>query len=195
MNKDWEQLLNINTEGDDDGLSDLHHHRYEPTPYGVLERLLDSGYLNHAKYLIDIGCGKGRIPIFFAQTLGIPTIGIDFDEKLIRIAQTNRLQAKQSDNIQFIYGTAEDYIFTSEDAIYFFNPFSLKIFQKVLAHIIQSYYEHPRLIRLFFYYMDDDMLAYMMMQNEFLFVDEIDCEDLYDHEDSHEHIMIFETYA
>ena len=39
------------------------------------------------------------------------------------------------------------------------------------------------------------MLAYMMMQNEFLFVDEIDCEDLYDHKDSHEHIMIFETYA
>ena len=101
---------------------------------------------------------------------------------------------KQSNHVQFIHGTAEDYTFTNEDAIYFFNPFSLKIFQKVLAHIITSYYENPRFIRLFFYYMDDDMLAYMMMQNEFLFVDEINCEDLYEHEDAHEHIMVFETY-
>ena len=194
MNKDWEHLLNIQTEGDDDGLSDLHHHRYEPTPYAILERLLDSGYLNHAKHLIDIGCGKGRIPIFFAQTLGISTTGIDFDENLIRIAQHNHNESKHRDNIQFICGPAEDYHFTNEDAIYFFNPFSLKIFQKVLAHIINSYYENQRLIRLFFYYMDDDMLAYMMMQNEFMFVDEIDCEDLYEQEDHHEHIMIFETY-
>ena len=194
MNKDWEHLLNIHTEGDDDGLSDLHHHRYEPTPYAILERLLDSGYLNHAKHLIDIGCGKGRIPIFFAQTLGISTTGIDFDENLIRIAQHNHNESKHRDNIQFICGPAEDYHFTNEDAIYFFNPFSLKIFQKVLAHIINSYYENQRLIRLFFYYMDDDMLAYMMMQNEFMFVDEIDCEDLYEQEDHHEHIMIFETY-
>ena len=194
MNKDWEHLLNIHTEGDDDGLSDLHHHRYEPTPYAILERLLDSGYLNHAKHLIDIGCGKGRIPIFFAQTLGISTTGIDFDENLIRIAQHNHNESKHRDNIQFICRPAEDYHFTNEDAIYFFNPFSLKIFQKVLAHIINSYYENQRLIRLFFYYMDDDMLAYMMMQNEFMFVDEIDCEDLYEQEDHHEHIMIFETY-
>ena len=117
MNKDWEHLLNIHTEGDDDGLSDLHHHRYEPTPYAILERLLDSGYLNHAKHLIDIGCGKGRIPIFFAQTLGISTTGIDFDENLISIAQHNHNESKHRDNIQFICGPAVDYHFTNEVAI------------------------------------------------------------------------------
>lgn len=192
MNKDWEQLLNIHTEGDDDGLSDYHHHRYEPTPYEVLERILDSGYLNHTKHLIDIGCGKGRIPIFFAQTLGIQSTGIDFDNQLIMQAKQNQMTSHQS-QIRFIYTKAEDYQFTNEDAIYFFNPFTLQIFRSVLSHIIQSWYENPRLIRMFFYYMDDEMLAYMMSQDIFIFCDEINCEDLYEHEDARENVMIFET--
>lgn len=188
----WEQYFKIDTEGFVDGNSDEHHHRYEPTPYPILEKLLDSGYLNHCHTFIDIGCGKGRVPIFFAYTLGIQSIGIDYDETLIEYANKMLDQTKVKHHVSFMHIKAEDYHFIKEDAIFFFNPFSTTIFQSVLSHIIQSYYEYPRCIRLFFYYMDDDMLAYMMSQNEFIFIDEIDCEDIFQ-DDERERIMIFES--
>lgn len=195
MHKNWDVLLKIQSEEIEEGLSDTYHHRYEPTPYPVLERLLDSGLLNHSTHFIDIGCGKGRIPIFFAQTLGIQTTGVDFDKNLIIQANQNRLKVACKHQIRFIHQKAEDHLFTSEDAIYFFNPFTLNIFQSVLSHIISSWYESPRTIRLFFYYIDDEILAYMMSIHEFIFYDEIPCEDLFANEDHRENIMVFETIS
>ena len=41
--QNWDKLLQIKTTGRDDVNADQYHHPYEPTPYPVLERLLDSG--------------------------------------------------------------------------------------------------------------------------------------------------------
>ena len=48
---DWDQRLQIDTEGMDERLADWHHFRYEPTPYEVLERLLDSGYIHENSHV------------------------------------------------------------------------------------------------------------------------------------------------
>ena len=40
--KEYDDLLRIKTAGNQTGFYDsLHYHRYEPTPYWILERLLD----------------------------------------------------------------------------------------------------------------------------------------------------------
>ena len=61
---EWDKKLNINTEGRDATLEDSHHYPYEPTPYSVLERLVDSDYITCENKVIDYGSGKGRVGFF-----------------------------------------------------------------------------------------------------------------------------------
>ena len=81
------------------------------------------------------------------------------------------------------------------DRIYFFNPFSLPILQKVLAKILEFYYEKMRGIQLFFYYPSDEYISYLMTVEELVFSDEIDCRDLFPGDDSRERIVIFELFS
>lgn len=61
----YDKLLKIKTTGRDDSRSDQYCYPYEPTPYGVLERLAYCGYLGKKNHLIDYGCGKGRVDFFW----------------------------------------------------------------------------------------------------------------------------------
>ena len=76
-------------------------------------------------------------------------------------------------------------------SFYFFNPFSVEILRKVMARILESYYENPREMFLFFYYPDDAYIAYLMTVDELEFYDEIECDDLFGTADPRERIMIF----
>lgn len=89
-------------------------------------------------------------------------------------------------------GNAENYVVPAEvDRVFFFNPFSVEILRKVLTKIEDSYYENPREIQLFFYYPSDEYISELMTVDMLYFVDEIDCRDLFDGENSRERIMVF----
>ena len=45
---------------------------------------------------------------------------------------------------------------------------------------------------LFFYYPDEEYVAYLMTKDELMFVDEIECMDLFEGENKRERILIFE---
>ena len=75
---------------------------------------------------------------------------------------------------------------------YFFNPFSVELLKKVVQRILDSCYEKQREIRLFFYYPSDEYMAYLMTVDELMFVDEIDCMDLFNGKDKRERIVLFE---
>ena len=62
----------------------------------------------------------------------------------------------------------------------------------MMARIIESYYEAPRELFLFFYYPSDEYIAYLMTVDELEFYDEIECEDLFEGNDIRERIMIFQ---
>lgn len=194
MKNDYENILNINTIGLDESLEDLHHNRYEPTPYKVLERLLDSKYIQKDDVFVDVGCGKGRVSFFIHYYIGCDVVGIDYNKNLILKAETNKDTYNQNANIQFIYESIEKYDFTNETCFYFFNPFSEEILRKVIHLIVQSYYKNPRNIKLFFYYPEDSSLAYLMSKDELICIDEIECQDLYETYDERESIFIFEIY-
>ena len=188
----WDAKLHIQTCGRDAARADAYRYPYEPTPYSVLERLSDSGFLDENNLLIDYGCGKGRVGFFLNHKLGCQCCGIEYDERIYVQAMDN-LNAFGGDTVSFHCTHAEDFTVKDADAFYFFNPFSVEILRAVLGQILDSYYADPREMRLFFYYPSDKYVVYLMTNPFLMFVDEIDCSDLFDSNSERERILIFEV--
>lgn len=188
----WDKLLKIKTTGRDDSNSDQYHYPYEPTPYSVLERLANSGFIRKKDVVLDYGCGKGRVDFFLSYQTRAKSIGIEYDERIYASAIENKKQAVSGARVEFALERAENYIVPKEvNCCYFFNPFSVELLRKVVARIIESYYENPREIGLFFYYPSEDYISYLMTVEELEFYDEIPCGDLFEAKDSREQIVIF----
>lgn len=193
--KEWDKKLKIETYGRLDGHADAYHHPYEPTPYCVLERLAESEYIDKESKVLDYGCGKGRVGFFLNYKLGCLVIGIEYEEKICAQARKNLEGYVKGTacRVEFVCQDAKDFPVREADCFYFFNPFSVEILQSVLGKILESYYEKPRSMQLFFYYPSDEYVAYLMTRDELMFVDEIDCSDLFDGENQRERILIFEV--
>ena len=191
----WDRKLKIQTVGRDDSMEDVYHHPYEPTPYSVLERLAESGYIQTDNTVVDYGCGKGRVGFFLQKELGCSSIGVEFDENTWQQAVNNMKTAGYGHDVTFVCADAAVYEVMDGDRFYFFNPFSVEVLRSVLGRILDSYYEDPRAMLLFFYYPDEEYVAQLMTQPELLFVDEIDCVDLFAGNDEREKILIFEVCA
>ena len=191
--KRWDQLLHIKTGGRDDSKADVWHYPYEPTPYCVLERLAKSEYITKENIVVDYGCGKGRVGFFLNHEIGCRTIGIEYDERICQRAMENKESYGTYRKVEFVHSGAEHYDVADADCFYFFNPFSVEILQSVLGKILASYYEAPRPMQLFFYYPNDEYVAFLMTQEELMFADEIDCRDLFEGDNEREKILIFEV--
>ena len=188
----WDKLLQIRTGGRDDTNADEYHHPYEPTPYTVLERMVKSGFFREGDVVLDYGCGKGRVGFFLSYRTKAQTIGIEYDDRIYQNALENQKNAISKVKPDFVLTRAEEYAVPAEvNRCYFFNPFSVEILHTVCARIIESWYEAPRDIFLFFYYPSDEFLAYLMTVEELEFYDEIECEDLFPEKDPRERVMIF----
>ena len=188
----WDKLLQIKTTGRDETNADEYHHPYEPTPYSVLERLVRSELIDEEDVVLDYGCGKGRVDFFLSYRAKAKTIGIEYDEHIYQSAQENLKRVISRVKPRFVHMSAEAYQVPPEvNRCYFFNPFSVEILHKVMARILESYYETPRELFLFFYYPSDEYIAYLMTVDELEFYDEIECDDLFEGNDPRERIMIF----
>jgi SAM-dependent methyltransferase len=188
----WDKLLQIKTTGRDDSNSDQYRYPYEPTPYSVLERLANSGLIRKKDVVLDYGCGKGRVDFFLSYQTKATTIGIEYDERIYQSSLENQKTAVSKARTEFVLARAEEYEVPSEvNRYYFFNPFSVELLRKVMARIIESYYENPREMFLFFYYPSEEYISYLMTVDELEFYDEIECGDLFEGNDPRERIMIF----
>ena len=192
--QNWDRLLHVHTTGRDDSRSDQYRYPYEPTPYSVLERLVNTGMIRKENTLLDYGCGKGRVDFCLTYQTRCHSIGVEYDDRIYEKAMENKQFAVSGERISFVLVNAEEYkVPEAVDRVYFFNPFSLEIFRKTVARIIDSYYEHPREIQLFFYYPSDEYISYLMTVDEFLFLDEISCQDLFEGNDPRERMVVFIT--
>ena len=188
----WDKLLQIKTGGRDDTNADQYHHPYEPTPYAVLERLAASGLFRETDTVLDYGCGKGRVGFFLGYRTRAKTVGIEYDAHIYESAVENRRTTISRVKPDFLLARAEEYQVPPQvSQCYFFNPFSVEILHKVMARIVESWYEHPRDIYLFFYYPADEYVAYLMTVDELEFYDEIECGDLFPGWDERERVLIF----
>lgn len=136
---------------------------------------------------------KRKGGFFLSYQTRCRSIGIEYDERIYKKAIENKEKAISSEKITFKEENAEQFPVPEEvDRIYFFNPFSLEILQKVIHRILESYYEKTREIKLFFYYPSDEYISYLMTIDEIMFSDEIDCRDLFPGNDMRERIVIFD---
>ena len=189
----WDKSLQITTVGRDETNADEYHHPYEPTPYCVLERLAVNGFFGEDDVVLDYGCGKGRVGFFLSHQAKAATIGIEYDPRMYESARENRKSASKRANVEFVLTRAEEYeVPAPVNRCYFFNPFSVEILHKVMARILESYYEHPREVFLFFYFPSEEYISYLMTVNELDFYDEIECDDLFSGNRQRERIMIFQ---
>ena len=188
----WDKRLQIKTIGRDEENADQYRYPYEPTPYSVLERLANSGLIREADVVLDYGCGKGRVDFFLSHQTKARTVGIEYDERIYRSAVNNQKTFASRDNPSFVLTRAEAYEVPPDvNRCYFFNPFSVEILHKVMARVLESYYEDPREVRLFFYYPSEEYISYLMTVDTLEFYDEISCGDLFEGNDPRERIVIF----
>ncbi len=187
----WDKLLKIRTSGRDDSHSGRYNYPYEPTPYSVLERLAGSGFLTKKNVLLDYGCGKGRVDFYLAYQIGCRCVGVEYDERIFAKAIENKENAVSGNKVDIFHEKAENFdIPPQTDRFYFFNPFSIEIFQKVMSMIRCSWYEAPREILLFFYYPFDDYRRTLTSSDGLELLEMIDCRDL-EGDNEKEQIMIY----
>lgn len=189
----WDKLLKIKTSGRDDTKSDCFRYPYEPTPYVVLERLANSGFIRKKDVVLDYGCGKGRVDFFLAYQTGAHCIGVEYDERIIAVARENKNAAVSANKVEILLGNAETFPVPEQvNRCYFFNPFSVEILQTAMTRVLESYYANPRELLLFFYFPSPEYIACLMTMEELDFYDEIDCSDLFEENKDREKIVIFQ---
>ncbi|GKU84476.1 class I SAM-dependent methyltransferase [Niallia sp. NCCP-28] len=166
--KDYEKLLHINTEGYQQGFhKSLHYHRYEPTPYKYLEVLFSEYTLKSSDHVVDFGCGKGRLNFFIHYFFQATVTGVEFNELYYQDALKNRInysyKGKNSmGEIRFELCKAEEYeIAPLDNRFYFFNPFSIQIFIKIINNILYSLERNKRDIEIILYYPSDEYCLYL----------------------------------
>ena len=157
----WDGKLNISTESVDYSLEDDQNYGYDPTPYIVLERLVQLDLLKEDDVVVDYGCGMGRVGFFINSQVGCKVVGIDHSERLLEKANENLKSYGGSEGVVFVHAKAEEYLPDGANCLYFFNPFSSHIFQKVLKRIEESYGNNPREILIFFYYSTIEYKLYL----------------------------------
>lgn len=198
MNEQYfEKLLHIDTSGFQQGYpKKIDYHRYEPTPYVALEQLFEQYELPQNPVCIDVGCGKGRVPIYLHHKFHAETVGIEMDPKFFAAAEYNKMQylhkyPLKKSNISFLHMVAESYdVQIRDNVFFFFNPFSIHIFRQVMNKIMESYMKHPRTIHFIFYYPSPEYMNYLSTHPLLEYLQEV---HLKNEKNINERVVIFTT--
>ena len=75
---------------------------YVPTPYDVVNRMLELAEVTRNDVVYDLGCGDGRIVITAAERFGARGVGIDYDPERIAEANANAARRGVQDLVTFI---------------------------------------------------------------------------------------------
>lgn len=77
---------------------------YVPTPVAVVDKMLEMAQVKRGDYLIDLGCGDGRIVVAAAKRFGARGLGIDLDPVRIDEARKNARSAGVESSVEFRVG-------------------------------------------------------------------------------------------
>lgn len=193
----YEELLSINTRGNKSEINhSIHYHPYEPTPYSALEELFRHYAVHPNDHIVDFGCGKGRLNFYLHYTFQVPVAGIEMNTAFYQDAMKNRESYlmkthRKSQTIQFHCCLAQNYDIQPEDnRFYFFNPFTVQIFMKVLKNILLSVEKHKREIDLIFYYASDDYRFFLDQHTAFELIKDIPLPDRFE-KNTYERFLIY----
>ena len=181
----YERLFNIKTTGEQQGFYESHHYnRYEATSYFALETLFKEYTLSSNDCIVDFGCGKGRLSFYINYYYNCKITGIEMNNNYFDICINNKKNYlknynKEKNKIEFLNIFAEKYKISSTDnKFYFFNPFSVQLFMKVINNMLISLEKSPRDIDLILYYPSDEYIYYLENYTGFLLYKEIELPNL-----------------
>ena len=189
MEQSFEKLLNISTSGNQKNFNEfIHYNRYEPTSYYVLEAILHNYPLLESDNIVDFGSGKGRLNFFLNYFFKCKVTGVEMNKYYYEEALE---KGHDCSKISFVNCIAEDYeINSKENKFYFFNPFSVQIFIKVVTNIIYSVVDEYRPVDLILYYPSDDYIYYLENYTIFQLIKEIKLNKHYE-QDNREKILVY----
>ena len=152
-----------------DGKDTYYCHRYEPTPYEVLDELFTFYTPEKTDVFVDYGCGMGRLNFYIEKRYSLSSTGVEYSPVYYEKALENKKTYNgNKDKIHFVNCKAEDYLVSKNETVfYFFNPFSPEIFHAVINRILDSFEKYPRTITLILYYPEDDTVFYLERHTTF----------------------------
>src|SRR5690625_1829960 len=176
----FDRKLHIKTVGLREwGKKETAYNRYEATPYPALDKLFQVYKFDRNDRLVDFGCGRGRVTFYIHNKFKIPVTGVEahdktFDEVLINKQTYRRKRSHIKAPILLEYALAEQYKVNKEDnRFYFFNPFSLKIFKRVIMNILESIQENERTVELILYYPLPEFKEFLRMKTPFEMINKL----------------------
>ena len=194
---DFDRLLHIKTVGMLEVINQsAHYNRYEATPYKAIEEFFNEYELNNTQNVVDFGSGKGRLPFYIHHRFLISVRGIEMSNKLYRESLENlesymQKTKKKKNFITFEKCLAQEYEIKSQDNVfYFFNPFSVQIFMKVVENILQSIDQQERSVDLILYYPTIEYIQFLNTRTTFKLVKEVKVSGLYEHNEN-ERFLLF----
>jgi SAM-dependent methyltransferase len=193
----YDEKLNVQTEGNQQGFHpSFHYYPYEPTPYRALETLFQEYALTSSDQVVDFGCGKGRLSFLIHHLFGASVTGIEMNETFYQEAVVNQQRYLQKAKnrtgvLQFRHGLAQEYkIDPFDNRFYFFNPFSVQIFMKVMNNILLSAETSEREMELILYYPSEDYIYFLDTATSFQLKQEVMVPELSKH-NSFERFLIY----
>jgi ribosomal protein L11 methylase PrmA len=75
---------------------------YVPTPQEVVEQMLKLADVKKTDFVIDLGCGDGRIVVTAAEKFGARGLGYDLDPERLKEANENAAKAGVRDRVRFV---------------------------------------------------------------------------------------------
>lgn len=156
-NKRNDRKFNIGTTGTRSWDKSNLYHRTESTPYLALDCLVKEYKVNPGDSLVDFGAGRGRVSIYLFDKWKIPVKGIEINDfTYVEFAENiNNYLSKHEDSndLSIVKEYAENYKITKkENKFFFFNPFNVSIFEKVIDNIIANAITNNKEVEIILYY-------------------------------------------
>jgi precorrin-6B methylase 2 len=109
---------------------------YVPTPYDVVEKMLDMANLTKDDFHIDLGSGDGRIAIAAARR-GARSMGVDLNPTRIAEANENARKAKVTDRVTFVQANLFETKIAEANVLtmYLLQSVNLQLRPRILAEL------------------------------------------------------------
>lgn len=176
----YDKMLNIKSNGIREWPeTETEYNRYEATPYFALEKLFKQIKINPSDKFVDFGCGMGRVAFYVHNRFNIDVTGIEANPVVYEELQSNynkykKVSQLKNAGLQFKNLFAQDYLVDDCDNVfYFFNPFSVSIFEMVVNNILKSYEENNREMKLILFYPIRQYRKYILERTPFELVSEV----------------------
>jgi cyclopropane fatty-acyl-phospholipid synthase-like methyltransferase len=75
---------------------------YVPTPQSIVDAMLAMGKVGPNDHVIDLGSGDGRIVRTAARKLGASGVGVDIDERLVKLANDEAAREGVTQRARFV---------------------------------------------------------------------------------------------